>query len=148
MRTALRGSKETLTAVVYFASFSVVVGAFKTVYAHSLRTGLLIAGTAFISGTLGFIYSVWRLYRPRWRRVPTERAQHIGAPSPKLVEPLALRVWSEVQEVLREGDVALSKGTPPIVECAREGGGGGNGQQQRVPARVEIVDGAGVDCCS
>ena len=54
------------TAVVYFASFAVVVGAFKTVYAHSLRTGLLIAGTAFFSGTLGFIYSVWRLYRPRW----------------------------------------------------------------------------------
>ena len=67
MRTALRVSTETLTAVVYIASVAVVVGAFVTIYAQSLRTGLLIAGTAFISGTLGFIYSVWRLYRPRWQ---------------------------------------------------------------------------------
>jgi hypothetical protein len=66
MRTALRVSTETLTAVVYIASFAVVVGTFATIYAQSLRTGLLIAGTTFFSGTLGFIYSVWRLYRPRW----------------------------------------------------------------------------------
>ena len=63
MRTALHVSTETLTAVVYIASFAVVFGAFATIYAQSLRTGLLIWGTAFISGTLGFIYSVWRLAR-------------------------------------------------------------------------------------
>ena len=66
MRTALRVSTETLIAVVYIASFAVVVGAFATIYAQSLRIGLLIAGTVFISGTLGFVYSVWRLYRTRW----------------------------------------------------------------------------------
>ena len=66
MRKALRVSTEILTAVVYIASFAVVVGAIVTIYAQSLRTGLLIAGTAFFSGALGFIYSVWRLYRPRW----------------------------------------------------------------------------------
>ena len=66
MRKALRVSTEILTAVVYIASFAVVVGAIVTISAQSLRTGLLIAGTAFVSGTLGFIYSVWRLYRPRW----------------------------------------------------------------------------------
>ena len=43
MRTALRVSTETLTAVVYIASFAVVAGAFATIYAKSLRTGLLIA---------------------------------------------------------------------------------------------------------
>jgi hypothetical protein len=66
MRKALRVSTEILTAAVYIASFAVVVGAIVTISAQSLRTGLLIAGTAFVSGTLGFIYSVWRLYRPRW----------------------------------------------------------------------------------
>jgi hypothetical protein len=66
MRKALRVSTEILTAVVYIASFAVVVGAIVTIYAQSLRTGLLIAGTAFFSGALGFIYSVWRLYRPGW----------------------------------------------------------------------------------
>ena len=66
MRKALRVSTEILTAVVYIASFAVVVGAIVTIYAQSLRTGLLIAGTAFFSGTLGFIYSAWRLHRPRW----------------------------------------------------------------------------------
>ena len=66
MRTALRVSTETLIAVVYIASFAVVVGAFATIYAQSLRTGFLIASTVFISGTLGFVYSVWRLYRMKW----------------------------------------------------------------------------------
>ena len=66
MRTALHVSTETLTAIVYIASFAVVVGAFAAIYTQSLRIGLLIAGTAFFSGTLGFVYSLWRLYRPRW----------------------------------------------------------------------------------
>jgi len=35
------------------------------IYTQTVRTGLLIAATAFISGALGFLYSVWRLYRPR-----------------------------------------------------------------------------------
>jgi hypothetical protein len=30
-----------------------------------VRTGLLIAGTVYASAALGFVYSVWRLYRPR-----------------------------------------------------------------------------------
>jgi len=66
MRIMLRVSAETLTALVYIASFAVVVGAFATIYTQSLRTSLLIAATAFISGSLGFAYSVWRLYRLRW----------------------------------------------------------------------------------
>jgi hypothetical protein len=66
MRAILHVSVETMTAVLYIASFAVFVGAVAVVYTQSLRTGLLIAGTAFISGTLGFAYSVWRLYRPRW----------------------------------------------------------------------------------
>ena len=65
MRAILRVSVETMTAILYIASFAVVVGAVAVVYMQSFRTGLLIAGTAFMSGTLGFAYSVWRLYRPR-----------------------------------------------------------------------------------
>lgn len=65
MRMALHVSAETLTAVVYIASFSVVLGTVATIYTQSLRTSLLLAATAFVSGTLGFAYSVWRLYRPR-----------------------------------------------------------------------------------
>jgi hypothetical protein len=65
MRTALRVSAETLIAVVYIASFAVVLGTFATIYTQSLRTSLLITVTAFISGSLGFAYSVWRLYGPR-----------------------------------------------------------------------------------
>jgi hypothetical protein len=66
MQRALHVSAETLTAVVYIASFAVVVGTFATIYTQSLRTSLLIAATAFVSGTLGFVYSVWRLYRAKW----------------------------------------------------------------------------------
>jgi hypothetical protein len=66
MRAMLHVSAEALTAVLYIASFAVVVGAIAMIYTQSLRTGLLIAGTAFISGTLGFAYCAWRLYRPRW----------------------------------------------------------------------------------
>jgi hypothetical protein len=66
MRAMLRVSAETLTALVYIASFAVIVGTFATIYTQSLRTSLLISATAFISGSLGFAYSVWRLYRLRW----------------------------------------------------------------------------------
>ena len=66
MRTMLRVSAETLTGVVYIASFAVIVGAFAAIHTQSLMTGLMILGTAFFSGCLGLIYSVWRLYRPRW----------------------------------------------------------------------------------
>ena len=67
MRATLRVSAETLTAVVHIASFAIIVGAFAAIHTQSLRTGLMILGTAFFSGCLGFIYSVWRLFRPRWR---------------------------------------------------------------------------------
>ena len=66
MRTALHVSAETLTALVYIASFAVAVGTFATIYTQSLRTSSLIAATTLISGILGFAYSIWRLYRPRW----------------------------------------------------------------------------------
>ena len=66
MRTAVHVSAETLTAIVYIASFAVVVGTFPLIYTQSLRTSFLIAATAFVSGTMGFAYSVWRLYRPKW----------------------------------------------------------------------------------
>jgi hypothetical protein len=58
-------SSEILTALVNIASFAVLVGAMGAVYAQSVRTGLLVAGIAFVSASLGFAYSVWRLYRPR-----------------------------------------------------------------------------------
>ena len=66
MRAMLHVSAEALTAVLYIASFAVIAGATAVIYTQSLRTGLLVAGTAFISGTLGFAYCAWRLYRPRW----------------------------------------------------------------------------------
>jgi len=66
MRVMVRASVEALTALVYMASFAVVIGTFATIYTQSLRTSLLIAATAFISATLGFAYSLWRLHRPRW----------------------------------------------------------------------------------
>jgi hypothetical protein len=65
MRTALRVSRETLTALVNIASLTVIVGTVVAIYTQSIRTGLLIAGTAYASAALGFMYSVWRLYRPR-----------------------------------------------------------------------------------
>jgi len=61
----LHVSAETLTALLYIASAAVVLGTVVIIYTQNFRTGLLIAATAFISGALGFIYSVWRLYRPR-----------------------------------------------------------------------------------
>jgi hypothetical protein len=69
MREVMRVSAETLTAIVYIASFAIVTGTVAMAYTQSLRTSLLIAATAFISGTLGFVYSVWRIYRPRWSTV-------------------------------------------------------------------------------
>jgi len=64
-------SAETLIALLYIASAAVVLGGVVIIYTQTLRTGLMLAATAFISGALGFLYSVWRLYRPRsilsWR---------------------------------------------------------------------------------
>jgi hypothetical protein len=65
VRTVLHVSAETLTALLYIASAAVVLGSVVIIYTQTVRTGLLIAATAFISGALGFLYSVWRLYRPR-----------------------------------------------------------------------------------
>ena len=65
MRTVLHVSAETLTALLYIASAAVVLGSVVIIYTQTFRTGLLFAATAFISGALGFLYSVWRLYRPR-----------------------------------------------------------------------------------
>jgi hypothetical protein len=65
MHTALRVSKETLTALVNIATFAVLVGSLVAIHTQSVRTGLLIAGTVYASAALGFVYSVWRLYRPR-----------------------------------------------------------------------------------
>ena len=65
MRTVLHVSAETLTALLYIASAAVVLGSVVIIYTQTVRTGLVIAGTAFVSGALGFLYSVWRLYRPR-----------------------------------------------------------------------------------
>ena len=65
MRTVLHVSAETLTALVYIASAAIVLGSLVIIYTQTLQTGLLLAATAFISGALGFFYSVWRLYRPR-----------------------------------------------------------------------------------
>jgi hypothetical protein len=68
MRTALLVSKETLTALVNIATLAVLVGAFVAVGTQSLRTGLAIGATVYASASLGFLYSVWRLYRPRSHR--------------------------------------------------------------------------------
>jgi hypothetical protein len=65
VRTVLHVSAETLTALLYIATAAVVLGSGVIIYTQNLRTGLLIAATAFISAALGFFYSVWRLYRPR-----------------------------------------------------------------------------------
>ena len=76
MRTTLRVSAETLTGVVYIASFAIIVGSLAAIHTQSLRTGLMILGTAFFSGCLGFIYSVWRLYRPHWGASALELQSH------------------------------------------------------------------------
>jgi hypothetical protein len=65
MRTILHASAETLTPFLYIASAALVLGAVVIVNTQNLRTGLLLATTSFISGGLGFVYSFWRLYRPR-----------------------------------------------------------------------------------
>src|SRR5262245_41059040 len=65
MRTALHVSRETLLALINIGSFAVVVGAAAAIYTQSLRTGLLLLGTFFISAALGFLYCLWRFYRPR-----------------------------------------------------------------------------------
>ena len=75
MRTALHVSKETATALVNIATLAIVVGSLVAVRTQSMRTGLAIGATVYVSASLGFLYSVWRLYRPqahghaRWGRV-------------------------------------------------------------------------------
>jgi hypothetical protein len=71
MRTTLRVSAEALTALVNIASFAVLVGAVVAIRTQSLWTGLVAACTVFGSGALGFLYGVWRLYRPRSRHALT-----------------------------------------------------------------------------
>ena len=65
MRTALHVSKETLTALVNIATLAIVVGSLVAVRTQSMRIGLAIGATVYVSASLGFLYSVWRLYRPR-----------------------------------------------------------------------------------
>ena len=64
MRAVLYVSGQTVMALINLASFAVVFGMLAAIYTQSLKTGLTVAGTAFIAGGLGFIYSVWLLYRP------------------------------------------------------------------------------------
>jgi|SoiMethySBSTD1v2_1073268.scaffolds.fasta_scaffold03828_3 hypothetical protein len=66
MRTVFQASSEILVALITFASFAIFAGGLAATYAHSVRTGLLIAGTAFISASLAFIYSMWRLNETLW----------------------------------------------------------------------------------
>jgi hypothetical protein len=65
MRTVMHVSSEVLTALVNIASFSVFIGALAAVYTQSVRAGLVVAGITFASASLGFSYSLWRLYRLR-----------------------------------------------------------------------------------
>jgi hypothetical protein len=76
MRTTLRVSGETLVALVNLASLAVVIGTIVAVHAQSLRTGALIAATVYLSGVLGFGYSVWRLYRSR-RPYTMDQGSHV-----------------------------------------------------------------------
>jgi exosortase/archaeosortase len=61
-------SKETLTALVNIATLAIVVGSIVAVRTQSLRLALAIGATVYVSASLGFLYSVWRLYRPRSHR--------------------------------------------------------------------------------
>jgi len=64
MRTFLHLSTVTLTALVHIASMAVVLGALAAIYSQSIRTGLLVALAALISGTAGFGYSVYKIHHP------------------------------------------------------------------------------------
>jgi hypothetical protein len=64
MRAVLHVSGQTVMALINIASFAVVLGMLAAIYTQSLRTGLTVAGTAFIAGGVGFAYSIWLLYRP------------------------------------------------------------------------------------
>ena len=61
MRTFLHLSTVTLTALVHIASMAVVLGALAAIYSQSIRTGLLVALAALISGSAGFAYSVYKI---------------------------------------------------------------------------------------
>jgi hypothetical protein len=61
MRTILYASAGTLIPFLYIASAALVLGAMVIINTQNLRTGLLLAVTAFISGASGFLYCVWRL---------------------------------------------------------------------------------------
>ena len=67
MHTLLYVSGQTATAVINMATLAVVLGAAAAIYTHDVLTGLLVLAAAFISGTIGFGYSVWRLYGLRRR---------------------------------------------------------------------------------
>jgi hypothetical protein len=64
MRTFLHLSTVTLTALVHIASMAVVLGALAAIYSQSIRTGLLVALAALISGSAGFGYSVYQIHQP------------------------------------------------------------------------------------
>jgi len=64
MRTFLHLSTVTLTALVHIASMAVVLGALAAIYSQSIRTGLLVALAALISGSAGFAYSVYKIHHP------------------------------------------------------------------------------------
>jgi hypothetical protein len=64
MRAALYLSGQTVTALIAMASLAVVLGMLAVIYTQSLRTGLVVAGTAFVASGLGFAYSFWLLCRP------------------------------------------------------------------------------------
>ena len=65
MRTALLVSKETMAALVNIATLAIVVGSLVAVQTQSVRLALAIGATVYVSASLGFLYSVWRLYRRR-----------------------------------------------------------------------------------
>jgi hypothetical protein len=64
MRTFLHLSTVTLTALVHIASMAVVLAALAAIYSQSIRTGLLVALAALISGSAGFAYSVYKIHHP------------------------------------------------------------------------------------
>ena len=64
MRTFLHLSTVTLTALVHIASMAVVLAALAAIYSQSIRTGLLVALAALISGSAGFAYSVYKIHLP------------------------------------------------------------------------------------
>ena len=43
---------------------AVVLGALAAIYSQSIRTGLLVALAALISGSAGFAYSVYKMHQP------------------------------------------------------------------------------------